>query len=180
MVQPAAVRDSVHLLAAGFAAVDEDDEAWPRRRPERAPLALTREHGAVHDAKPPPKSRAVKWRSTCTLRGYQRAPHVFTRTVPGTAGSARDCSIGRSRPPRAHRQPTAATIFTACSPTISPRCLPGTGCYAALLTPQGRMISDMRVSELGDRVLIDLPARDGRDRAAAPRGFHLQRGRRGR
>jgi tRNA-modifying protein YgfZ len=37
--------------------------------------------------------------------------------------------------------------------------LPGTGCYAALLTPQGRMISDMRVSELGDRVLIDLPSR---------------------
>jgi len=35
--------------------------------------------------------------------------------------------------------------------------LPGTGCYAALLTPQGRMISDMRVSELGDRVLMDLP-----------------------
>jgi tRNA-modifying protein YgfZ len=34
----------------------------------------------------------------------------------------------------------------------------GEGCYAALLTPQGRMISDMRVSELGDRVLIDLPA----------------------
>ena len=31
------------------------------------------------------------------------------------------------------------------------------GCYAALLTPQGRMVSDMRVSELGDRVLIDLP-----------------------
>jgi folate-binding protein YgfZ len=34
----------------------------------------------------------------------------------------------------------------------------GDGCYAALLTPQGRMISDMRVSELGDRVLLDLPA----------------------
>lgn len=34
----------------------------------------------------------------------------------------------------------------------------GTGTYAALLTPQGRMISDMRVSELGDRALIDLPA----------------------
>jgi folate-binding protein YgfZ len=33
----------------------------------------------------------------------------------------------------------------------------GQGAYAALLTPQGRMISDMRVSELGDRVLIDLP-----------------------
>jgi folate-binding Fe-S cluster repair protein YgfZ len=35
---------------------------------------------------------------------------------------------------------------------------PGTGCYAALLTPQGRMISDMRVFELGGRMLIDLPA----------------------
>jgi len=34
----------------------------------------------------------------------------------------------------------------------------GRGCYAALLTAQGRMVSDMRVSELGDRILIDLPA----------------------
>jgi folate-binding protein YgfZ len=32
----------------------------------------------------------------------------------------------------------------------------GTGCYAALLTAQGRMITDMRVRELGDMVLIDL------------------------
>jgi folate-binding protein YgfZ len=34
----------------------------------------------------------------------------------------------------------------------------GAGCYAAMLTPQGRMISDMRVLELGDAILIDLPA----------------------
>ena len=33
----------------------------------------------------------------------------------------------------------------------------GRGCYAALLTAQGRMVSDMRVSELGDRILVDLP-----------------------
>ena len=33
----------------------------------------------------------------------------------------------------------------------------GQGCYSAYLTPQGRMISDMRVSELGGRILIDLP-----------------------
>jgi folate-binding protein YgfZ len=32
----------------------------------------------------------------------------------------------------------------------------GTGCYAALLTPQGRMIADMNVLELGDVMLIDL------------------------
>ncbi len=35
---------------------------------------------------------------------------------------------------------------------------PGTGCYAALLTAQGRMISDMRVLEMGDAVLLDVPA----------------------
>jgi folate-binding protein YgfZ len=34
----------------------------------------------------------------------------------------------------------------------------GSGCYAAFLTPQGRMIADLRVLELGDTVLIDLPA----------------------
>src|SRR5512143_748598 len=35
---------------------------------------------------------------------------------------------------------------------------PGTGCYAAYLTPQGRMISDLRVFETGERILITLPA----------------------
>jgi tRNA-modifying protein YgfZ len=33
----------------------------------------------------------------------------------------------------------------------------GRGCYAAYLTPQGRMISDMYVLELGDAVLLDAP-----------------------
>src|SRR4026208_2090338 len=33
---------------------------------------------------------------------------------------------------------------------------PGTGCYAAYLTAQGRMIADMRVFELGDALLVDL------------------------
>ena len=33
---------------------------------------------------------------------------------------------------------------------------PGTGCYAALLTPQGRMIADMNVFELGDVMLLDV------------------------
>ncbi len=35
---------------------------------------------------------------------------------------------------------------------------PGTGCYAAMLTAQGRMMTDMRVLELGDGVLLDVPA----------------------
>ena len=34
---------------------------------------------------------------------------------------------------------------------------PGTGCYAAMLTAQGRMISDMYVDELGDSLLVRVP-----------------------
>jgi folate-binding protein YgfZ len=33
----------------------------------------------------------------------------------------------------------------------------GQGCYAAYLTPQGRMISDLRVYELGDVILLSVP-----------------------
>jgi folate-binding protein YgfZ len=35
----------------------------------------------------------------------------------------------------------------------------GTGCYAAYLTAQGRMIADMRVFERGDNLLVDLDGR---------------------
>jgi folate-binding protein YgfZ len=35
---------------------------------------------------------------------------------------------------------------------------PGGGCYAAYLTPQGRMIADIRVLERGDFMLLDVPA----------------------
>jgi tRNA-modifying protein YgfZ len=34
----------------------------------------------------------------------------------------------------------------------------GTGCYAAWLTPQGRMTTDMHVLESGDTILLDVPA----------------------
>lgn len=34
---------------------------------------------------------------------------------------------------------------------------PGTGCYAALLTAQGRMVTDMLVLEMGDVTLLDVP-----------------------
>ncbi len=34
---------------------------------------------------------------------------------------------------------------------------PGTGCYAAYLTAQGRMITDMHVYEVGDLILMTLP-----------------------
>jgi folate-binding protein YgfZ len=34
----------------------------------------------------------------------------------------------------------------------------GSGCYAAWLTPQGRMLTDMHVLESGEMILLDLPA----------------------
>src|SRR3954469_15351414 len=36
------------------------------------------------------------------------------------------------------------------------RLTPGTGTYSAYLTPQGRMISDMRVIEDGEQILLDV------------------------
>ena len=33
---------------------------------------------------------------------------------------------------------------------------PGTGCYAAYLTPQGRLIADMKVQDVGDAILLDV------------------------
>jgi folate-binding protein YgfZ len=35
---------------------------------------------------------------------------------------------------------------------------PGTGCYAAWLTPQGRLVTDVHVLESGDMILLDVPA----------------------
>jgi folate-binding protein YgfZ len=35
---------------------------------------------------------------------------------------------------------------------------PGTGCYAAWLTPQGRMLTDLHLFESGDMILVDVPA----------------------
>ena len=36
--------------------------------------------------------------------------------------------------------------------------VPGTGCYAAWLTPQGRMFTDMHVLESGGMILLDVPS----------------------
>ena len=44
-----------------------------------------------------------------------------------------------------------------------PALTPGTGCYAAWLTPQGRMLTDMHILESGGMILLDVPA----DTAAA-------------
>jgi glycine cleavage system aminomethyltransferase T len=39
-----------------------------------------------------------------------------------------------------------------------PALLPGTGCYSAWLSPQGRMLTDMHVLQSASMILLDLPA----------------------
>src|SRR5689334_12334389 len=49
----------------------------------------------------------------------------------------------------------------------------GRGCYAAWLTPQGRMLCDLHVLESGDMVLLDVPAAETEAIAAHLEQFHF-------
>src|SRR3954469_16757944 len=49
----------------------------------------------------------------------------------------------------------------------------GQGCYAAWLTPQGRMLCDMHVIESGDMMLLDVPAADVAHIAERLEQFHF-------
>src|ERR1044071_8187689 len=50
---------------------------------------------------------------------------------------------------------------------------PGRGCYAAWLTPQGRMLCDLHVLESGDMILLDVPAAEVRAVADRLEQFHF-------
>lgn len=50
---------------------------------------------------------------------------------------------------------------------------PGSGCYAAWLTPQGRMLCDLHVLESGDMILLDVPAEDVKQIADRLEQFHF-------
>jgi folate-binding protein YgfZ len=69
------------------------------------------------------------------------------------AGLIERTGIGRIRLTGADRRSYLQGLLTNDIAALTP----GTGCYAAMLTAQGRMMTDMRVLELGDSVLIDLP-----------------------
>jgi folate-binding protein YgfZ len=49
----------------------------------------------------------------------------------------------------------------------------GRGCYAAWLTPQGRMLTDLHVLESGDMLLLDVPAADVEQTAERLEQFHF-------
>lgn len=50
---------------------------------------------------------------------------------------------------------------------------PGTGCYAAWLTPQGRMLTDMHVLESGGMMLLDVPQSAAEATLARLEQFHF-------
>jgi folate-binding protein YgfZ len=51
--------------------------------------------------------------------------------------------------------------------------LGGTGCYAAWLTPQGRMLADLHVFESGDMTLLDVPGPEAEAIAERLEQFHF-------
>ena len=79
------------------------------------------------------------------------SPDGYRALVEG-AGVLERAERGRLRLTGADRRTYLQGILTNDIAALEP----GTGCYAAMLTPNGRMITDMRVLELGDSVLIDL------------------------
>ena len=54
--------------------------------------------------------------------------------------------------------PDRATYLQGLLTNDIPSLSAGTGCYAAWLTPQGRMLTDMHVLESGGMILLDVPA----------------------
>jgi folate-binding protein YgfZ len=78
--------------------------------------------------------------------------HAGYRVLTQGAGWLQRVERGRLRLTGADRRSYLQGILTNDIASLTP----GTGCYAAMLTPQGRMLADMRVLELGDALLIDL------------------------
>jgi folate-binding protein YgfZ len=97
-------------------------------------------------------------------------PHMFSlaqyRALHEGAGLVERSHRGRLRLSGADRRDYLQGLLTNDIAGLSP----GTGCYAALLTAQGRMISDMSLAETGSAIVMDL------ERAVTGKVFaHLER-----
>jgi folate-binding protein YgfZ len=80
------------------------------------------------------------------MRGYE--------AIEKTSGVIDRSGEGRVRVTGADRVAWLQGLLTNDIAALAP----GSGCYAAYLTPQGRMISDVRVLNRGEFLLLDLPA----------------------
>jgi folate-binding protein YgfZ len=69
--------------------------------------------------------------------------------------------------------PERATFLQGLLTNDTASLIPGRGCYAAWLTPQGRMLCDLHVLESGDMMLLDVPATDVIQIAERLEQFHF-------
>ena len=69
--------------------------------------------------------------------------------------------------------PERATFLQGFLTNDTASLVPGHGCYAAWLTPQGRMLCDLHVLESGDMMLLDVPANDAVQIADRLEQFHF-------
>ena len=98
---------------------------------------------------------AVQWRRNVIPSGYQ-PPRMISleqyRALRDGAGLVNRSVRGRLRLTGADRRDYLQGLLTNDIAALSP----GSGCYACLLTAQGRMIADMYVIETGHAILMDL------------------------
>jgi len=69
--------------------------------------------------------------------------------------------------------PDRATFLHGLLTNDTASLTPGAGCYAAWLTPQGRMLCDLHVLESGDLMLLDVPAAEVQHVADRLEQFHF-------
>src|SRR5258705_5842811 len=69
--------------------------------------------------------------------------------------------------------PDRASFLQGLLTNDIPSLAAGRGCYAAWLTPQGRMMTDLHVLESGDMLLLDVPAADVEQTAERLEQFHF-------
>jgi folate-binding protein YgfZ len=88
------------------------------------------------------------------LSTVNSAPHDDYRRI------REEAAIGAVAPRQqiAVAGPDRATYLQGLLTNDIPALSPGTGCYSAWLTPQGRMLTDMHVLESGGMILLDVPA----------------------
>jgi folate-binding protein YgfZ len=97
-------------------------------------------------------------------------------TSPGDYAALREGAIIGATAERrqiAVSGPDRAAFLQGLLTNDIPALTAGRGCYAAWLTPQGRMLTDLHVLESGDMLLLDVPAADAEQTAERLEQFHF-------
>jgi glycine cleavage system aminomethyltransferase T len=137
------VLDSDVLVSDGRTLQKDGESAHPRRRR----LLSQRRRGKKDEERP----------DTIESRHSPESYQVFSDSYRALKETA---AIGSVAPRRAigisgkDRSAFLQGLLTNDIPALTP----GTGCYSAWLTPQGRMLTDMHIFESGDMILMDVPA----------------------